>query len=149
IAELASMPNVRVLSRTVVLGAFDHGIYGALERVADHVAVPAAGKPRQILWRIYSQRAVLAAGATERPIAFKNNDRPGIMMAGALRAYVNRWAATPGQSVAVFTNNDDGLRTAQDLLAKGVKVSAVIDSRQDGPAFQGAEHFRGAVVTDA
>lgn len=149
IAELASMPNVRILSRTVVLGAFDHGIYGALERVADHVAVPAAGKPRQILWRIYSQRAVLAAGATERPIAFKNNDRPGIMMAGALRAYVNRWAATPGQSVAVFTNNDDGLRTAQDLLAKGVKVSAVIDSRQDGPAFQGAEHFRGAVVTDA
>ncbi|WP_112311112.1 sarcosine oxidase subunit alpha family protein [Pseudogemmobacter bohemicus] len=149
IAELASLPNVRILTRTVVIGAFDHGIYGALERVSDHIATPASGKPRQILWRIYSQRAVLAAGATERPIAFKNNDRPGVMLAGAMRAYANRWAATPGQMVAVFTNNDDGLRTASDLLAKGVRVAAVIDSRSDGPAFQGAEHLRGAVVTDA
>ncbi|WP_283177097.1 sarcosine oxidase subunit alpha family protein [Gemmobacter sp. 24YEA27] len=149
IAELSSLPNVRILTRTVVIGSFDHGIYGALERVSDHIATPASGKPRQILWRIYSQRAVLAAGATERPIAFKNNDRPGVMLAGAMRAYANRWAATPGQTVAVFTNNDDGLRTASDLLAKGVKVAAVIDSRADGPAFQGAEHLRGAVVTDA
>ncbi|NPD14615.1 sarcosine oxidase subunit alpha family protein [Xinfangfangia sp. D13-10-4-6] len=149
IAELTSLPNVRILTRTVVIGAFDHGIYGALERVSDHIATPASGKPRQILWRIYSQRAVLAAGATERPIAFKNNDRPGVMLAGAMRAYANRWAATPGQTVAVFTNNDDGLRTASDLLAKGVKVAAVIDSRADGPAFTGAEHLRGAVVTDA
>ncbi|VDC26432.1 sarcosine oxidase subunit alpha family protein [Pseudogemmobacter humi] len=149
VAELSAMPNVRILTRTVVIGAFDHGIYGALERVSDHLPVPSEGKPRQILWRIYSSRAVLAAGATERPIAFRNNDRPGIMMAGALRAYVNRWAATPGKSVAVFTNNDDGLRTASDLIAKGVKVSAVIDSRADGPAFSGAEHLRGAVVTDA
>ncbi|MBJ2152445.1 sarcosine oxidase subunit alpha family protein [Paracoccus sp. IB05] len=149
IAELSSLPNVRILTRTVVIGSFDHGIYGALERVSDHIATPASGKPRQILWRIYSQRAVLAAGATERPIAFKNNDRPGVMLAGAMRAYANRWAATPGQTVAVFTNNDDGLRTASDLLAKGVKISAVIDSRADGPAFQGAEHLRGAVVTDA
>ena len=62
VAELASMPNVRQLPRTTVNGAFDHGIYGAVERVSDHIAVPAAGKPRQILWRIYSRRAILAAG---------------------------------------------------------------------------------------
>ena len=147
-AELAAMPNVRVMPRTTIIGAFDHGIYGAVERVSDHVLAPEAGKPRQILWRIYSKRAMLAAGATERPIAFENNDRPGVMLAGAVRAYANRWAVTPDQTVAVFTNNDDGHRTAADLLAKGVKVTAVIDTRADAPKVEGAELFAGAQVID-
>ncbi|WP_052257600.1 sarcosine oxidase subunit alpha family protein [Leisingera sp. ANG-DT] len=147
-AELAAMPNVRVMPRTTIIGAFDHGIYGAVERTADHVLAPEAGKPRQILWRIYSKRAMLAAGATERPIAFENNDRPGVMLAGAVRAYANRWAVTPDQTVAVFTNNDDGHRTAADLIAKGVKVTAVIDTRADAPAVEGAELFAGAQVID-
>jgi methylglutamate dehydrogenase subunit C len=129
VAELATLANVRLMARTTVIGAFDHGIYGAVERVSDHLAVPAVGKPRQVLWRIYSKRAILAAGAIERPIAFENNDRPGIMLAGALRAYANRWGVKAGERVAVFTNNDDGLRTAADLKSKGVEVAAVIDSR--------------------
>jgi heterotetrameric sarcosine oxidase alpha subunit len=128
VAELASLPNVRLMTRTTVMGAFDHGIYGAVERVSDHLAVPMAGKPRQILWRIYTGRVILAGGAIERPIAFENNDRPGIMMAGALRAYANRWGVAVGDRVAVFTNNDDGLRTVSDLRAKGLDV-AVIDAR--------------------
>jgi sarcosine oxidase subunit alpha len=149
VAELADMSNVRMMPRTTVYGAYDHGIYGALERCTDHLA-ESGGKPRQILWKIYSKRAVLAAGATERPIAFGNNDRPGVMMAGAVRAYVNRFGVTLGHHVAVFTNNDDGWRTAKDLVAKGVEVVAVIDSR-DKPAvcdIPGARHVRGAAVMD-
>jgi len=148
-AELTSMDNVRVMTCTTVIGAFDHGIYGALERVSDHLAEPETGKPRQILWRIYAKRALLAAGATERSIAFENNDRPGVMMAGAVRAYANRWAVTPHSQIAVFTNNDDGHRTAADLIAKGVDVSAVIDVRADAPAVDGAELFAGAQVVNS
>ncbi len=133
VAELASMDNVRVMSRTTIMGAFDHGVYGAVERVSDHLSVPAPGKPRQVLWRIYSKRAIVAGGATERPIAFENNDRPGIMLASALRTYANRFAATPARKVAVFTNNDDGHRTAADLHAKGVRIAAVVDVREDAP----------------
>lgn len=148
VAELNEMDNVRLMSRTTVIGAFDHGIYGAVERVSDHLIVPAEGKPRQVLWRIYSKRALLSAGSTERPIAFENNDRPGIMLAGSMRSYANRWAVTPARSVAVFTNNDDGHRTAADLLAKGVNIAAVIDTRIDAPDFAGAELLRGAQVVD-
>jgi methylglutamate dehydrogenase subunit C len=128
VAELAATPEVRLMPRTTIYGAFDHGIYGALERRTDHLAA-GSGKPRQVLWRIYARRCVLAAGATERPIAFGNNDRPGIMLAGAVRAYLNRWAVTPGHRVAVFTNNDDGWRTAHDLAANGVELAAIIDTR--------------------
>jgi methylglutamate dehydrogenase subunit C len=149
VAELTSMPNVRVMLRTTIIGAFDHGIYSAVERVSDHLPTPPAGKPRQVLWRIYAQRAILCGGATERPIAFENNDRPGIMLAGAMRAYANRWGVRAGERVALFTNNDDGLRTAIDLQAKGVDVVAVIDSREGGELLPGIRHLRGAEVIDS
>jgi len=147
-AEFASLPNLRVMRRTTVFGVYDHGIYGAVERVADHLATPGEGV-RQTLWRITAKRAVLAAGATERHIPFANNDRPGIMLAGALRAYANRWAVSPASRVAIFTNNDDGHRTARDLIAKGVEVAGVIDSRK-GVHPQGSYPlFDGAVVSDS
>lgn len=149
VAELSAMGNVRMMTRSTVYGAYDHGVYGALERCTDHLA-SSDGKPRQILWRIYSKRAVLAAGATERPIAFGNNDRPGVMMASAVRSYVNRFGAAPGKQVAVFTNNDDGWRTAKDLHDKGIEVAAVIDSRDRSPLLDipGARYVRGAGVRD-
>ncbi|MCC5975020.1 MAG: sarcosine oxidase subunit alpha family protein [Rubellimicrobium sp.] len=146
VAELASLPNVRLMPRTTVIGAFDHGVYGAVERVADHLPEPAPGQPRQILWRIYAGRTVLAGGATERPIAFPDNDRPGILLAGALRAYANRWGVAVGKRVAVFTNNDDGWRTAHDLAAKGIEVVAVIDPREDGPEAGSLRAIRGGEV---
>ena len=40
------------------------------------------------------------------------------MLASAVRTYVNRFAVAPGRRVAVFTNNDDGWRTARDLAAR-------------------------------
>ena len=128
--ELATMENVRVMNRTSVYGAFDHGIYGALERMTDHLP-ESGGRPRQVLWRVFAKRAVLCAGATERSIAFGNNDRPSVMLSGAVRTYVNRFGVTPGQRVAIFTNNSDGYRTARDLKSHGVAVTAVIDSRED------------------
>ena len=149
VKELAELPNVRVMARTTILGAFDHGIYGALERVSDHLALPDAGKPRQILWRIYTKRSLLCAGATERPIAFENNDRPGIMLAGAMRSYANRWAVTAAQNVAIFTNNDDGHKTAADLHSAGVQVAAVIDIRQDAPQSLDYDVIAGGRITNS
>ena len=134
-AELASLSNVRLLTRTAVFGSYDHGIYGALQRKTDHLA-DSAGKPRQILWRIYSKQALLCAGSTERSIAFANNDRPGIMLAGAVRTYLHRYGVAAGRQVAIFTNNDDGWRTARDLLSAGVEVTAVVDTRAGPPPLE-------------
>ncbi|KNG93419.1 sarcosine oxidase subunit alpha family protein [Pseudaestuariivita atlantica] len=146
-SELQGMDNVRLMTRTTVYGSFDSGVYGALERMTDHLA-DSGSKPRQVLWRIYAKRALLAAGATERSIAFGNNDRPGLMLSGAVRTYANRFAASPGQRVAVFTNNDDGWRTAQDLTAKGVTIAALIDTRADAPDSDDFRVYKGRAVAD-
>jgi heterotetrameric sarcosine oxidase alpha subunit len=131
--ELRSMPDVRLMPRTTVFGVYDGGTYGAIERVADHLPEPPLHVPRQRLWRIVAKRAILAAGATERAITFGGNDRPGVMMAGAMRTYVNRFAAAPGRRIAVFTNNDDGWRTAADLASVGLEIAAIVDSRRNVP----------------
>jgi sarcosine oxidase subunit alpha len=138
-AELMSMAEVRILRRTTVFGAYDGGAdrtsgartFGALERVSDHLPVPPAHQPRQRLWRIVAKRSVLAAGAVERPIVFGSNDTPGVMMASAVRTYVNRFGVSPGRRIAVFTTTDDGWKTAFDLAKAGITVEAVIDARKD------------------
>ena len=125
IAELRAMPEVRVMPRTTVFGAWDHGTFGAVERNADHLPEPAHG-PRQTYWRIVARRCILAAGAIERPLVFPGNDKPGVLLAGAARAYVNRWAAMPGTRAVVVTAGPEGSRTVADLQAAGIEVAAVV-----------------------
>ena len=145
--ELATMKNVRIMTRTTVTGAYDQGTYGALERLSPQVAAR-PGAPKECFWRIVAKRSVLAAGALERPVAFQNNDRPGIMTAGAVRAYVNRWCVAPGRSVAVFGNNSDAHRTAADLIEAGVHVSALIDARHDATCSLDVPFYPGALVNN-
>ena len=148
VAELAGLPNVRLMTRTTVTGAYDGGTFGALERVGLHVANPARDLPRECFWRIVARRAILASGAQERQIAFPMNDRPGVMAAGSVRAYLNRWGVAPGRAVTVFANNDDAHRTARDLAAAGVKIAAVIDVREDAPRGGDWPVHAGAEVID-
>ena len=156
VGELGSLPNVTVLNRTAVFGAYDDREYGALEQVSDHLPAPPPGQPRQRLWKIVAKRTLLASGAIERPLVFGGNDRPGVMMASAVATYVNRFAVAPGDRAVVFTTSDSGWATTLDLLAAGVKVVAVVDARSDpgSPAVikvrqADVEIMTGAVVTDA
>ncbi|MDX8490135.1 sarcosine oxidase subunit alpha [Mesorhizobium sp. VK22B] len=131
LGELAAMPDVRIMTRTTLFGVYDGGTYGATERVNDHVPVPPEHQVRQRLWRIVAKRCVVAAGSIERPIVFAGNDTPGVMIASAMRSYINRYAATPGRRIALFTNNEDGWRTVETALAAGLQVAAVIDARPE------------------
>ena len=139
-AGLEAMDNVRVLTRTTVTGYYDHNFLVALERVTDHLGPGGpAHLPRQRLWRIRAGRVVLATGALERPLVFANNDRPGTMLAGAARAYVNRFAVLPGRRAVVVTDNDSAYAAALDLHRHGVEIAAIVDLRSDGEGKQRAE----------
>ena len=145
--ELGGRPNVRLMTRTTVTGAYDDGTFGALERVGLHSA-PQADLPRESFWRIVARRTVLAAGALERPIAFRNNDRPGIMMASAIRTYLNRYGVAAGQCVTLFANTDAARQTARDLHAAGIRVAGVIDPRPDAAEAEEFPVYAGAEVID-
>jgi sarcosine oxidase subunit alpha len=130
-AQLRALPQVRVLLRATAFGYYDHNFVAVLERRTGHLAPGSAPGPRECLWRVRARRVVLATGALERALVFRNNDRPGVLLAGAVSIYLKRHAVAPGRRAVVFTNNDSAYRAALDLHAAGIEVAAVVDARPD------------------
>ncbi len=131
LAKLRGMDEVRLLSRSTAFGYYDHNFVAVLERLTDHLGPTNGHAPRQRIWRVRAKQVVLATGAIERPLVFRNNDRPGVMLASAVSTYVNRYGVVPGRRAVVFTNNDSAYRTAFDLVDAGVDVQAVVDLRPE------------------
>jgi sarcosine oxidase subunit alpha len=133
-AWLAEAENVHVLTRATCVGHWHHNYLMLFERVADHDPdLLKDGAPRHRLWKVRAGQVVLATGAIERPLAFANNDRPGILLATAARALVERYGVAPGASGVVFTNNDDAYRTALTLKSVGVGIRVVDSRAKSGP----------------
>ncbi|MDP9849683.1 sarcosine oxidase subunit alpha [Streptosporangium lutulentum] len=142
LAELESRPEALVLRRTSVFGYYDDNYLVAVERRGERAY------SRERVWRIRARRVVLATGAHERSIAFADNDRPGVMLAGAARAYANRYGVLPGRRAVVFTTNDSAYAAARDLADAGVEIAAVVDARPGGGrGWDGSEVLAGHVVT--
>lgn len=147
VSALEQMSEVRLLPRTTVFGYYDHNVLGAVQRVSDHLAVPPPHTVRQRFWTLRARQVVLATGAIERLIAFPNNDRPGVMMASAVQAYVRRWAVAPGRRAVLFTNNDEAYEAAYALSEGNVTVERIIDGREAGPASEEARRRGFDVMT--
>ena len=148
VKNLEKLNNVRLFSRTTVTGAYDQGTFAAVERVGHHLPKRGGDRPLECFWRIVAKHSILAAGAIERSIAFPNNDRPGIMSAGAVRTYLNRFGVSTGKSVALFCNNNTAHNTARDLLESGIDVAAIIDTREDSKTDLNVPFYNGAEVSN-
>ena len=131
LAQLTALPNVTVLARTTAFAYLPHNMVALVERLTDHLAAPPPNQPRERLWQVRAGEVVLATGAIERPLVFPGNDRPGIMLAGAARTYLNRYGVLPGARVAILTVHDEAYRAALDLRAAGVDVVALADLRRE------------------
>lgn len=131
--SLAKAENVHILPRTTITGHYDHNWVLMYERLSDHVreADRLPNAPRHRLWKVRANKVIVATGAFERPLTFANNDRPGVMLASAARAYVTRYGVTPGERAVIFTNNDDAYLTALTLQSAGVSVPKIIDVREN------------------
>ncbi|KUM87876.1 MULTISPECIES: sarcosine oxidase subunit alpha family protein [Streptomyces] len=131
-AALDAAPEAVVLHRTTAFGSYDDNYVLALQRRTDHLGADAPeGVSRQRLWHIRARQVILATGAHERPLVFAGNDRPGVMLAGAVRTYLNRYAVAAGSRVVVSTTNDSAYDTVADLHTAGVAVVAVVDARPE------------------
>ena len=120
--ELRSLPNVMLLPRTTVAGNYDHNVTTLLQ----------TGKGtawRECFWTVRPKNILLATGAIEQGLIFPNNDRPGIMLAGAVRQYLNRYGVAAGRNVVIASNNDTAYQTVFDLALQHIPVSTVVDVR--------------------
>ncbi|GAA2346642.1 2Fe-2S iron-sulfur cluster-binding protein [Saccharopolyspora halophila] len=137
VAELAELPETRVLRGATAIGHYDHG----------YLLVAQGTR----MWHVRTTRLVLATGAHERPLVFAGNDRPGIMLASAVRTYLNRFAVLPGRDAVVATTEDSAYATATALAAAGCRVHAVVDTRPEPPRHlvDGARELGARVHTGA
>ncbi len=151
---LQGRESVQIKTRTTALGYFDHNALTLVERVCDHLGAAAPPqRPRQRLWQVRARRVVLATGALERPLVFPGNDRPGVMLAAAVRRYLAEYGVCAGRRALVFTNNDSAYDTALALKKAGAEVVAIVDTRNTPAAAlvravgdQGVRVLSGSVV---
>jgi sarcosine oxidase, subunit alpha len=131
LGELAASREVTLVTATTCFGLYDHGVAGLLQRL------DAGNRPspfRQRYWRVHARQTLLATGAIEQPLVFEHNDLPGVMLAGAVRQYANRYGVAAGRNIVLATNNDSAYLAALDLVAAGAPVRLVLDSRTEPPA---------------
>jgi methylglutamate dehydrogenase subunit C len=122
-ARIESRPNIEILRRTSALGLYDGNTVALIERRDHSRPDPAKGEARQVIITLRARTIVFATGATERPVVFANNDRPGVMLASAVRCYLNRFAVSPGRRALVTTNNDSAYAASFDLARRGISVT--------------------------
>ena len=139
IAELlaaAANAGVRMLPRALGFGVYDHNLLCARENLEDRSGNPESGRLRERLWKIRARAIVAATGAIERPMLFPDNDRPGVMLAGAAQKYAARFGVACGRRVVIAANSDSAYQMAEFLAAAGIDVAAIVDRRE--PADPGA-----------
>jgi len=137
--RLAGSRHVTLLKRTLAFGYYDHNLIGLCQRLDDHLPHAERNHVRERLWKVRARRVILATGAFERPLAFENNDLPGVMLASAAQTYALRFGAAPGRTVVFATNNDSAYDAAAALHDAGVAIAAILDSRGETPAAAAAQ----------
>lgn len=108
------------------------------------------------LIRIRAAELVLATGAHEQPLIFRNNDLPGVMLSSAAQRLMRHYGVRPGRRAVVYAGDRDGYLAALDLDDAGVRIAAVIDPEaedRDGLAPElarrGVPVMRGCTIRQA
>ena len=93
ISAIRRHPRIELFAGAVAFGVYEGGLV-ALRQGTRMVGVR-------------YQELVVATGRHEYPLVFPNNDRPGVMLASAVRRLL-RQGVRPGERAVVLTTNDDG-----------------------------------------
>ena len=113
--------GVRMLTRTVAFGVYDHNLVCACETLSEEGAgdLPACVL-RERLWKIRAREVICAAGAFERPLVFPDNDRPGVMLAGAAAQYALAYGVACGRRAVIAAASGSAYEVAQVLARSGI-----------------------------
>ncbi len=120
----ARAAGVEILVDSTVTGRYEDNWLGIVQR-----SHPIASER---LIKARAKTLIVAAGLIERPYVFAGNDRPGVLLASAVRRLINMYAVKPGERAVVFTANESGDQTVEDLERAGVEIAGVVDARSGG-----------------
>ncbi len=117
----AAGPNLTHYSDATFYGFFDDGI--------------AAFAHGDRILRLTPGAAIIAAGATERPVPFPGWTLPGVMGAGAVQNLLKGQRTLPGRRILVTGNGPLTLLAAANLARCGAEVIEVLEAAANRPPF--------------
>jgi sarcosine oxidase subunit alpha len=106
--------NIEVMLDATVIGVYEDGVI-TIEQNEKYIKI----KP---------QSMIVATGASEKFLAFPNNDLPGIYGAGAVQTLMNVHGVAPGKNVVMVGAGNIGLIVSYQLMQAGVNVKAILDA---------------------
>ena len=119
-------------TRTTAFGLYDGCVAGLIERQTDHLSEKAQDIPREIFHIVRADAILLATGASDRGLAFGDNDRPGVMSASSVQSYIHRFGVAPGKRI-LFVGTHDGIyENAFAAHDAGLHIT-ILDSRTAPP----------------
>ncbi len=105
---------IEVMTNTTVVGLYPENVITILHD--------------EIYSKLKAKVILVATGASEKFLAFENNDLPGIYGAGAVQTLMNVNGVLPGDSVVMVGSGNIGLIVSYQLMQAGVKVKAVLEA---------------------
>jgi sarcosine oxidase, subunit alpha len=123
----ARMGGVEILLGATAIGEFEEGVEGV---------VTAAG-----LLAVRAMRTVRATGTRDRELSLPDGDRPGVMLAGAVRRLVVREGVRPGRRAVIVAPGD-----GPDLLSSLLRDAGVAVVARCAPPAVEAIHGRSSVA---
>ncbi len=126
---LMEKSNIKLLNRTIAAAFYDNNMVVLNQDLKSS----SNSRARQRIWKVRAKQVILATGASERPLVFSNNDRPGVMMMSAVLAYVQQFSVRPGRKAVIFTNNNSIYEGIPTLLSSDIEIIAIVDIRKTPP----------------
>lgn len=89
-------------------------------------SVCAASQDQAVLF--HPRKVIVATGAAEKMLMFRNNDLPGVFGAGAAQTLMNVYGIRPGRKVLMVGAGNVGLIVSYQLMQAGIEVVGVIEA---------------------
>ncbi|MDF2520265.1 MAG: pyridine nucleotide-disulfide oxidoreductase [Clostridia bacterium] len=106
--------RIEIMTNATVLSIFEDGVI-SIEQDDKYLKI----KPQSV---------IVTTGASEKFLAFPNNDLPGIYGAGAVQTLMNVHGVAPGRSVVMVGAGNIGLIVSYQLMQAGIEVKAILDA---------------------
>ncbi len=114
IDKVKSHEKIKVLLDSTAMGYYPDGVLG-INQLEKFIKI----KPKKL---------IVATGASEKTIAFPNNDLPGVYGAGAVQTLMNVSGVRPGNKVLMVGAGNIGLIVSYQLLQAGIDVEAIVEA---------------------
>ena len=78
--------------------------------------------------KVSAKKVIVATGASEKTIPFKNNDLPGIYGAGGVQTLMNVYGVLPGKKILMIGAGNIGLIVSYQLIQAGADVVGIVEA---------------------